>query len=257
METNLNQHTKPWLWQTLGILLGLFLALLVLDKAHAVWENFRPLVPKNTIVMTAEGKVSATPDLAIVSVGVTSNGSTAKQVTDDMSKKVNQITDFVKQQGIDAKDIATTNFYVNQNYDYTNGTNKPTGYQGSENIVIKIRGVDKSTDRVGKILEGTTINGSNQIQGISFSFDDPDNLKAEARKLAIEKAKQKAQELADETGLKLGRIISVSDSNISYPMPMPYALSMGGSSDTKSVTPNIETGSQDITASVSVTFEVK
>ena len=253
----MNTNIKPWLWQTLGVLLGLFLALLVLDKVYIVWQDFKPSVPKNTLSMSAEGKISATPDLATINVGVISNGSTAKIVQDDMTKKVDQITDFVKKQGIDPKDITTSNFSVYPSYDYKNGTNQVNGYQGNESVTVRVHGVDKSTEVLGKILDGAVANGSNQIQGVQFSSNDPDNLKQEARKQAINKARQKAQELADQAGLKLGKVVNISDNSTSYPTPLPYALGMGGGGDAKSIAPNIETGSQDITASITMTFEIK
>ena len=128
---------------------------------------------------------------------------------------------------------------------------------GTETIEIKIHGVDKSTAVLGKILDGATSLGSNQIQGVNFSFDDPDNLKQEARKQAIDKAKQKAQELADQAGLKLGRIVNINDDSVNYPTPVPMAFGMGGASDAKSVAPDIQTGSQDVTASITVIFEIK
>lgn len=256
MDTNLNSNIKPMVWQTLAILLSMFLFLTVLDKAYNVYQDFRPTVPKNTISMSAEGKVSSTPDLAMINVGVVSSGKTAKQVTDDMSAKANKIIDFVKLQGIDPKDITTSNYSVYPSYDYQNGNNTINGYQGSESISIKVHGVDKSTTQLGKVLEGAVTSGSNQIQGISFGFEDADNLRQTARKQAIEKAKQKAQELADATGLRLGRIVSISENNYASPTPMPYGLGMGGS-DVKSIAPQIETGSQEITATVNVTFEVK
>lgn len=259
METNFNPEVKSWLKQSIAVLLAAFLLLLVLDKLYTVTQDYRPTVPKNTISMSAEGKVSSTPDLATINIGVISNGSTAKQVTDDMSVKSNKIIDFVKQQGIDAKDITTSNFSVYPTYDYQNGGNKINGYQGSESISIKVRGVDKSTDKLSKVLDGAVTSGSNQIQGISFGFDDADNLRQEARKQAIEKARQKAQELADATGLKLGRIVSISESSFGVPAPIPYGVGMGGGGldAVKSTAPAVEPGNQDITASVNVTFEIK
>ncbi len=253
MEINL----KPWVWQTLALLLGLLLLFSALDKLYVVSQDFRPSVPKNTIAMSAEGKVSSTPDLATISLGVTSTASTAKLVQADMSKKINQVTDFVKSQGIPAQDIATSNFSVYPSYDYRNGTNVINGYQGSESITVKVHNVDKSTDVLNKILDQAAALGSNQIQGVAFTFDDPDNLRQEARKLAIDKAKQKAQEIAEATGLKLGRITNISEGSAGYPTPMPYGLGMGGGGDAKSSVPNVQTGSQDIVVNVTVTFELK
>lgn len=253
METNI----KPWVWQTTGFLVIAFLALTVMDKIHTVSNDFKPELPKNTISMSAEGKVSAVPDLATVNLGVVTSAATAKQAQSDNATKANKVIDYVKSQGIDKKDIATTQLNVYPEYDYSNGQNTVKGYQASQTISVKVRGVDKSTDALGKIIDGATNAGANQIQGVNLDFADADNFKQSARKQAIDKAKQKAQELADQAGLKLGRIVSISEGSSSYPMPMPYAmdskLGMGGGGSA----PNIETGSQDITASITVTFEVK
>lgn len=257
MEDNMANH-KHWIFQTLGILLGILLILLIVDKFHTVAQNLKSNVPKNTISMTAQGKVEAKPDLATVNVGVLTNAATAKAAQDENTKQANKIIDFVKKQGIDSKDIATSNFSVYPNYDYTSGRNEITGYQANQNLTIKIRGVDKSTDTLNKILGGAVDSGSNQIQGVSFGFDDPDNLRQEARKQAIEKAKQKAEELAQITGIRLGKIVSVSDNSNSFPYPMPYALegkAAGGGA--VSVTPDVEPGSQDITADITLVFEIK
>lgn len=257
MDTNIN--FKTWVWQSLGVLLVVLVALMVLDKIHTVTNDFKSEVPKNTISMSAEGKVSATPDLATINLGVLTSAPTAKQAQADNGKQTNKVIDFVKSQGIDKKDIATTQLNIYPEYDYSNGKNEVKGYQASQTITVKVHGVDKSTDQVGKIIDGATTAGVNQIQGVSLDFQDADNLRQDARKQAIDKAKQKAQELADQAGLKLGRIVSISEgTNYGYPLPMASApMGMGGGSGDMKSAPNIQPGSQDITASITVTFEVK
>ena len=256
MEIN-TQNVPKVLWLAIACLVIAFLALTVIDKANGLSRSFNAR-PDNTISMSAEGKVSAVPDLATVTVGVTTQAATAKAASDEVTAKANKITEFVKQQGIDSKDITTSNFSVYPNQDYSSGTQKIIGYQANETVIIKVRGIDKSADKVGKILGGAVLEGSNQIQGIYFSFDDPDNLRQEARKIAIEKAKQKAQDLASASGLRLGRVVSVSESSSGYPVSMPYAIEGRGGmeADAKSVA-NVEPGSQDITAQMTLVFELK
>jgi uncharacterized protein YggE len=215
--------------------------------------------PENTISVSAEGKVKAVPDIAEINLGVLSQGSNPTTAQDENSKKVNKIIDFIKSQGVSKDDIATSQFNVYPQQDYRGGAPVITGYQVNQTITIKVREVDKSTERLGKILAGITESGANQINGVNLSFDDPDNLRQEARKQAIDKAKQKAEELARVAGLKLGKVVNVSESGGSYP-PMPYyGDGYGGSglAMEKSVSPNIEPGQQDITATMTVVFEVK
>jgi len=265
METNYNLEPghrafPKWLLMTFGVLVTLFVALSVIGKWYDVSKNFKSTKPENTISITAEGKVSAEPDLATVNLGVLTQGPTAAGVQDQNSKKVNQIIDFVKQQGIPKEDITTTQFNIYPQYDYKDGRNNVIGYQANQTVTVKVKGKDVMAAKVGKILDGATDNGANEIAGVNFGFDNPDNLKQDARKLAIANAKDKAAELASEAGLKLGKVVSIQESGGYYPMPLQYgreAFSKGADSAAPSIAPNIQPGSQDITASITIVFEVK
>lgn len=259
-EENMSSSVLPkWLVAGLGALLIVFVALLIADKAKTLSDNYSNKNPKNTISVSAEGKVKATPDLATVNLGVLTQGSSPSVVQEENSKKINKIIEYVKSQGINKDDISTSQFNIYPQYDYSNGRSAIIGYQLNQTITIKVRGVDKGTEQLGKILQGGVSEGANEISGVSLSFDDPDNLRQEARKKAIEKAKEKAQELAESAGLKLGKVVSVSESGSVGVYPMySEGYGMGGMGmDVKSASPNIEPGSQDITENMTVTFEVK
>ncbi len=244
---------------SIGVLVVVLLFLSTLHLLHTVVsKDLKRGVPSNTISMSAEGKVAAVPDLATIDLGVSTTATTAKKAQDDTTKKSNQITQYLKDQGVDPKDMATTQLNVYPTYDYSRSQTTITGYQATQTLNVKVHGVDKSTEMLGKLIDGVTTAGANQINGVNLGFDDADNLRQEARKQAINKAKQKAQELASQAGLRLGRIVSISESSGGYAPPMPYGYGMGGemSLDTKNVA-QISTGSQDITATITVTFEVK
>ena len=250
-----------WLVTGLGGLLIAFVALLVAGKAKELGDLLRNKKPQNTISVSAEGKVQAIPDLATVNLGVLTQGDSPSKVQEDNSQKVNKIIDYIKQQGINKDDISTSQFNIYPQYDYSNGKNNIIGYQLNQTITVKVRGMDKGTDALGKILEGAVKQGANEINGVSLSFDDPDDLRQEARKMAIEKAKAKAQDLAQAAGLKLGKVVSVSESGMGgYPVPMYADSAMGygaGGAEIKAAAPNIEPGSQDVIANMTVVFEVK
>jgi uncharacterized protein len=253
-------HKLPaWLLMTLGVLVSLFLLALVVDKGSALVKSFKGQKPDNTISMSAEGKVTATPDMATINIGVMTVKTNAKDAQDENSKKSNKVIDFVMSLGIPKEDVTTSQFNVYPQYNYQSGRNEITGYQATQTIVVKVKGVDKSSESVGKLIDGATDNGANEIQGVSLSFDNPDNLKQEARKIAISKAKEKAIELAQESGLKLGKVVSISENGGSTPYPMySEAYGMGGGAmDSKTVTPSVPVGSQDVTATMTVVFEVK
>lgn len=247
-----------WLIQGLGGLLIAFVALAVAQKGFEVAKNFKSEKPENTISISAEGKVTAQPDMAVVNLGVFSQGSNAAALQDQNSQKANKVVEFIKSQGIKAEDIVTSQFSIYPQYDYSGGSNKLTGYQASQTVAVKIKGKDDLGGRVGKILDGATDNGANEITGVYFTIEAPDDLRQEARKKAIAQAKIKAQELADEAGIRLGKVVSISESAGGYPVPLYYdkAVPEGRGGSVNSV-PDIQTGTQEITESVTVTFEVK
>lgn len=251
----------------LVLVLGVFLVVLVglyaVDKGITLAERAGDKnPPKNTMSMSAEGKVTAVPDLATLNIAVTSQGASAAGLQDENSKKINAIIDLVKNQGVDKKDITTSGPNINPRYDYMKGNGAIIGYDIYQTVTIKIRGIDKSTEKVSALIDQVTDKGVNQLSGVSYSFDDADNLRQQAREQAIAKAKDKAQSLASSAGLKLGKVVSVSESGGNYPSPIP----MYGAAENKavmsdraqsSIAPTLEPGTQEITATMTVVFEVK
>jgi len=251
-----------WLINGLGALLIAFVALLVVSKAKDLNDVLGNKNPDNTMSVSAEGKVKAVPDIATVNLGVLTQGGTPAKVQEENSKKINKIIDYVKSKGISKDDISTANFNIYPQYNYDNGRNEIIGYQLNQTITIKVRGINESTEMLGEILQGAVSEGANEINGVTMGFDDPDNLRQQARQIAIEKAKEKALELANTAGIKLGKVVSVSESGGGYPTPYyaDYAYGIGGGGGValeKSASPNIEPGNQDVIETMTVVFEVK
>jgi uncharacterized protein len=253
-----------WLVGVLGVLLIVFVAMLVVEKGDALSDKFKNKKPANTLQVSGEGKVDAVPDVATVTIGVMSQGKTAADVKDENNRKASAIIDFIKKQGVEDKDIKTTNLSLNPQQDWTGGRAVIVGYQGNQTVTVKFLGVDKNQDRVEKVLDGVVAAGANEVYGPYFSFNDPDDLKQQARKLAIAKAKEKAQELAQEAGLTLGKIVSVSESGGYYPTPMMYGYDKAVTNQASearavapSMAPTIEPGQTEITQTMTVVFEVK
>lgn len=262
-ENNPAKNMMPkWLINALGGLLVVFVAMLIIQKGNDLKTVFKNQKPANTISVSAEGKVTAVQDLATVTIGVMSQGTTSADVKDQNNKKINKIIEFIKAQGIKDEDIKTSQFTFYPQQDWRSGAPVITGYQSDQTVTVKVRGIDKSQDVLEKILDGAVNTGANQIQGVNFSFENSDALQQQARKLAIDNAKKKAQELAAEAGLTLGKVVSISESGSYMPGPMPYAydsvqaVGMGGGM-AKSIAPNVEPGSQDVTESMTVVYEVK
>lgn len=244
-----NTFLPKWMLQAIAMLLMVLLAVLILNQLKNMTGAHQ------TMTVSADGKMTAVPDVAIVTVGVTSQGANPIDVKNKNNDKINQVIAFIKQQDIDANDIQTTSFYASPIYNYANGQNTITGYQANQAVTVKVKNIDKSRDTLEKILDGAVNNGANEIQGVNFSFDDPTKLMQSARKQAIANANEKAHELADEAGISLGKVINISESSGHAVYPMALA---GGNfaARAKSVEPTIEPGKQEITANVSLVFEV-
>ncbi len=220
----------------------------------------------DSFTVSGEGKVTMIPDIARIQAGVTAQGSSIKVVQQELNKKIKAISDAIKKQGVDDKDIQTTNYSVNPQYDYRNGTQKITGYEANSNFSIKVRNMDNAT----AVIDVATANGANQVGGISFDVDDKTKVENEARtkaaaaaKAAADKAvadaKSKAQLAAKTAGFSLGRVINYNENSGGYGRPLPmYAkaeLMNAGAADQVATT--IEPGSQEITVSVSLSYEIR
>ena len=261
METNEQQkfYVPAWLVISLGVLLMLLVVLMIVQKGNDLKNTISNTKPANTISVSGEGKIQATPDLATVSMGVFSQGSDPATLKNQNNTSVNKITAFLKAQGVDSKDITTTNYSLQPQYNYINGQQTVSGYQANQTVTVKVHGVDKDTTLLDKIIEGAVNNGANEVDGVNLSIENPDALQQQAQQQAIDNAKSKAQKLAQEAGLTLGKVVSVAESSNGYPGPIPFATNMAMSAGVvgKSVAPDIQTGSQEVDETMTITYEVK
>ncbi len=203
-----------------------------------------------TFDVVGEGKVTASPDVALVTVGIQANGQTVKQAQDQINTTINKVSDVIKKLEIDSKDIKTTNYNVNPTYDYSNGQ-KITGYSASTNLSIKVRQLEKANS----VIDNATANGANQIGGISFEIDDPTKLENEARQKAVDEAKKKAADAAKIAGFKLGRIINYSENSGGF-SPMPLRA-MSADKAIGGVPTQVEPGSSEIVITVTLSYEIE
>ena len=215
-----------------------------------------------TITVDGQGKVSAQPDIAKVDVSVVANGKTVKAVTEEGNKKMNAVRDSMKQLGIKAEDMQTSSYDLYPQYDYNTpidvktGLPKPPaiiGYSLNQTLALKIRDLTK-TDAV---LDKSLAAGANQVSQLTFDLDDASQVKVQARAEAFKKAKQKAQEMSGAAGVRLGRVVTFSES--SNPItPMPYAnFAMKAESSASISSPSVQPGTKELLVDVSVTYEIE
>jgi uncharacterized protein YggE len=235
-----------------AVLLVVFLAAQTwktLLESHQV--GFAPRMP-DTFTIQGEGKVSGKPTLAQVSIGLYSEGSEVPKVQDSNSTKVNAIIDALKQMGIAADDIQTSNYSIQPKYQYTDGNQNIVGYSVSQSLNVKVRDLTE----VGAVVSKAGQLGANQVNGVSFTIDDPSDLQQQARAKAIDDARKKAEELAKTLGVTIVRVSTFSEVSGNQPSPMYYGIG-GADFAAKAVAPDIQSGSLDVTSDVSVTFEIR
>ncbi len=234
------------------IVLVLVVSLNNLWDLFAKWGWAGPLAKEaHTIAISAEGKVTATPDVARLNISVVTEGKSAEQVQQTNTEAVNKVVEFVKSKGVEDKDIKTTGYDLYPRYDYIEGRQVAAGYALNQTLEVKIRDLKK----VGEIITGAVSRGANQVSGVEFVVDDPDKFRAEARAQAFEKARAKAKELTKLAKVRLGKAVTFSESFAPGP-PIIYARSaevygIGG------VAPDTQPGSQEIAVNVTVVFEIK
>jgi uncharacterized protein YggE len=220
----------------------------------------------NTINVSGYGEAFGAPDIATFTFTVSSTKTTVAAAQAEATSKINAVTDYLKQQGIADKDIRTSDYSINPQYDYSSGVcangycpptrGTLTGYEVRQTTTIKVR----DTSKAGDLLTGVGSKGATEVSGLNFTFDDPNKLQNDARANAIADAKQKADLLAKQLGVTLVRVVSYSDSNGGYPTPY-YAKDMAygtGSVANQAVeAPSISIGENKVTSNVNVTYEIR
>lgn len=189
-----------------------------------------PSAPRSTnstqqtgIWVSGEGEVIITPDLAVLSLGVEAQADTVSQAQSEASTAMNSVMSALKNKGIEDNDIQTQYFNIStsRRWDPERGTEDITGYSVSNMVSVKVRNVDNT----GAVIDAVAAAGGDyiRINNISFTVDDPTPYQEEARDKALADAKQKAEQIAKTTGLKLGEPTFVAESS-SY---NPYVTDLG------------------------------
>lgn len=244
-----------WLLKLISGAVAVLLLILIVEQLVNISHKAQVIDDKHIVTISAQGKITAKPDLLEISAGVIANGATAVEAQRQNTEKMNQVIAYLKSQGIDPKDIQTTNYSDQPNYDYRVTPPVINGYVANQMVVAKVHNLDSA----GALLDGLTKNGANQINSANYTFADPDAIREQARELALSNAKDKAQKLAQAAGVKLGALVTFTEDQNPNPYPIPYAMdaAVGKGSGPVAAPTQIEPGSQDVTATVTVTYSLK
>lgn len=246
--------------------------------------------------VSAQGQTDVKPDIATLQLTVlTEGGVNVQELQKNNTEKMNKVTSFVKSKGVKDEDVTTANYSISPRYQYFDCSATPipfptitsssdvastapapaiapvpeevrpttktcpppaiVGYTISQSANVKVR----DFGAIGDILSGATAQGANSISGPNFDIDDTAPYQKTAREQAISLAKEKAQQMAEAGGFKLGRLISI-DENLAYTPEYYGAYGKGGAMDaavSAAPAPQIDPGTQRVSVDVRLRYEIK
>ena len=246
------------------ILMALFFAVKTVAELKSLRFIGGGVSAGNVMSFEGSGEVFAAPDVAMVNITIREEAKEVKEAQTKTTEKEKAALEFLVKQGIEKKDIKTESYNSYPKYDY--GTpcygygmpcreKTPTiiGYEVSEYISVKVRDLGKA----GDVVAGIGALGIMEISGPNFSIENEDELKVQARKLAIDEAKAKAESLANDLGVRLVRIVNFYEGG-DYPIMYAKEGMMADSiSSAPSPAPELPTGENKITSNVTITYEIR
>lgn len=202
---------------------------------------------ERTVTVNGFAKVNGKNDIAVTTIGYSTTDKEVAVAQANNTKVMDQVMAELKRMGIEEKDL-TSQYSIYPDYDYT--TNKVRGFTVSNSVTVKIRDLSK----VSTVLSLAGKYSANQVSGLSFTIDDPENLKSEAREAALLDAKMKAKKLANDLGVRLVGVISYNE--YSSPGYEPYYAGMGDMGGASEKALSVSSGSQDVGMNVNITYEI-
>ncbi len=210
-----------------------------------------PAVQGTLLTVSAEGKVQGQPDMATINLGVTTEAQTAAAALAANAQRMTALTAALRRAGIAERDIQTSNVSVNPQQQFRD--NEPpltTGYQANNTVTAKIRNIEST----GRVIDASVAAGGNNVNGVYFSYQDPDAQMDRARRAAIENARHRAELYASALNMHVVRVVAVNEGGgYSPPVPMPMMAMRAQANDATPVSP----GEVETSVNVNVTFELR
>jgi uncharacterized protein YggE len=261
----------------------LFFVLMVLGAGCAHHSHHGPSGNPNMqtgISVSGSGEAKAKPDIARANLGVEVRAATVEQATAEANARMAAVMNALKLAGVADKDLRTHNYSINFEHEPTPPVPVPVpapaparttkdkaveesaavaapaaGPRGFYRVSNMVEATIRDLTKVGQILARATEAGANNVWGISFEIDDPYALRAQARSQAMERAKQSAGDLARLAGVRLGKVVALSENEGGGYMPMMKSM-RGGAEMANAQDVPVEQGEITISHQVQITYEV-
>ena len=199
------------------------------------------------VTVTGEGTVDAVPDNAVIRIGVSSQGKTARAASDANAREMNAVLAAIKDGGVAERDVQTSSLSLQPQYDpKQTGAAHLIGFRVNNQITVKVRDIGK----LAALLDRAIAAGANEMSGIEFKVSNEAKLLDQARTAAIADAHRKAELYAQAAGMQIGRVIVISEEGATPPAPVYRALRAGMAA------PAIAPGEQTVHAVVTVSYEL-
>ena len=208
-----------------------------------------------TISVTGTGRTTLTPDRFSFTAGVQTMAPTVEEAVNQNNTKMAAVIAALKKAGASDEEVRTVNFSIYPQQVYEQG--KPprvTGYQASNSLIV----TKKEIGAAGKLLQAALNAGVNETSGLSFDVSDPSRGRDRGLRAAFDDARSKAVLLSQAAGRTLGRALTIVEGGEMQPQPprpMPYGVAAAKVESIGQVP--VESGSRELTYTVSVVFEMR
>ena len=219
------------------------------DRAAQILYGAQP----NGISVNGEGLVKGKPDVAQTNIAVDVTNVDPIAAQRDAASRMDKVIAKLKDMGVAADDIKTSQYSLTPQYNYNQNKEAPTliGYRVVNAVAVTI----KQLDKVGQILDAAATAGATSVQGVSFTIADPTPLQSQARAAAVKQARARADELAKAAGVSLGKVTSISESTAGA-TPI-YAQAATRSMAAPAVDTPIISGELEVRVNVQVTYGIQ
>lgn len=212
------------------------------------------------VTITGQGKLAYTPDTAVVTLGVQiDKAPTAQIALQRLNDAMAKILPAIQKSGIPVSDIQTQNYSLTTQYDFRTNVSVVAGYNANQQLIIKVKNINDDSKQVSAVIDEASRAGANQIIGVTFDVSNLNDLKQQARVMAIADARSKANALATAAGVRLGKVIGWWENYVQGPGTMtPYADGKGGIGGAAMTVPTqVPVGTQEIVIEMGVNYRIR
>jgi len=210
---------------------------------------------RRTLAVTGTAEVSVAPDICYMGFTVETRHKSAVEAYAENNRIMKTVNAAIKAEGIQAKDMSTSNFSIQPVYRYEDRTNRRIfeGYRVTHTLNVKVRELSK----VSKVLDAAVNAGATGVQNVTFTVENPKKYTSEARIEAIKAARKKAEVIAKHTGVTLGKPISIRESEPGSYLQPQTNVALDGFSRTGGIEASLEPGEIKLSHTVYITYEIE